>query len=124
MLLAGPEIQIRFYLSGGDGIWRMSSFPPGPSIDPLGRPVITAVSDNCFRTCYASSLFKIKQNKKNKFQEKTIFTTGETVVLPEWIIDDTCLVIIKLLLASDGFSTEINQWSRQWQRCWMFMREP
>ena len=31
--------------------------------------------------------------KQNKFQVKTMFTTGETVGLAEWIIDDTCLVL-------------------------------
>ena len=30
--------------------------------------------------------------KPNKFQAKTMFTTGETVGLAEWTIDDTCLV--------------------------------
>ena len=33
-----------------------------------------------------------KSNKTNKFPAKTMFTTGETVDLAEWIIDDTCLV--------------------------------
>ena len=31
--------------------------------------------------------------KQNKFQAKTMFTTGETVGLAEWIIDDICLVV-------------------------------
>ena len=31
--------------------------------------------------------------KLNKFQVKTMFTTGEIVGMVEWIIDDTCLVI-------------------------------
>ena len=31
--------------------------------------------------------------KQNKFQSKTMFTTGETVGLAEWIIDDTCVVL-------------------------------
>ena len=31
--------------------------------------------------------------KQSKFQVKTIFTTGETVNLVEWIIDDTFLVV-------------------------------
>ena len=30
--------------------------------------------------------------KQTKFQAKTMFTTGETVGLAEWIIDETCLV--------------------------------
>ena len=29
--------------------------------------------------------------KQNKFQAKTMFTTGKTVGLAEWIIDNTCL---------------------------------
>ena len=29
---------------------------------------------------------------QNKFQAKTMFTTGETVGLEEWIIDDSCLI--------------------------------
>ena len=32
--------------------------------------------------------------KQNKFQAKTMFTTGETVGLAEWIIDDTCLFVL------------------------------
>ena len=31
--------------------------------------------------------------EQNKFQVKTMFTTGEIVGLAEWIIDDTCLVL-------------------------------
>ena len=31
--------------------------------------------------------------RQNKFQVKTMFTTGETVDLAEWINDDTCLVL-------------------------------
>ena len=34
--------------------------------------------------------------KQNKFQANTMFTTGETLGLAEWIIDDTCLVIVIL----------------------------
>ena len=33
-----------------------------------------------------------KYSKTNKFQARTMFTTGETVGLAEWIIDDTSLV--------------------------------
>ena len=32
-------------------------------------------------------------SKSNKFQAKTMFATGETVGLAEWIIDNTCLVL-------------------------------
>ena len=37
-----------------------------------------------------SPLFKFSKTK----QQKTMFATGETVGLAEWIIDDTCLVIL------------------------------
>ena len=67
-------------------------------IDPLGRPTITAGSDNSSHTCcpsvrpsYVSSTVQ-NLSKQNKFQVKTMFTTGETRGLAEWIIDDTCLV--------------------------------
>ena len=33
-------------------------------------------------------------SKPNKCQAKTMFATGETVGLVEWIIDDTSLVLI------------------------------
>ena len=59
-------------------------------IDPLGQPKITAGRDNCFRTCCPSVLFKSRKTK----QQKTMFATGVTVGLAEWIIDDTCLVFI------------------------------
>ena len=32
--------------------------------------------------------------KQTKFQAKTTFTTGETLGLAKWIIDDTCLVVL------------------------------
>ena len=40
-----------------------------------------------------SQLFQ-NPSKQNKFQAKTLFTTGETVGLAEWIIDDTCLIYV------------------------------
>ena len=55
-------------------------------IDPLGRPTVTGCSDHCFRK------HRINLAKQNKFKAKTMFNTGETVGLAEWIIDDTCLV--------------------------------
>ena len=61
-------------------------------IDPLGQPKVTASRDHCFRTCCPyvrpSLLFKSRKTK----QQKTMFTTGLTMGLAEWIIDDTCLV--------------------------------
>ena len=35
---------------------------------------------------------------KNKFQAKTLFATGETVGLAEWIIDGTCTSLYLSLL--------------------------
>ena len=52
-------------------------------IDPLGQPTVTAGRD------HFSNLEK--QNKA-----KTMFATGETVGLAEWIIDDTYLVLFCL----------------------------
>ena len=56
-----------------------------------------AGSDHCFHTC-SPSILPTFQNlaKLNKFQAKTMFTTCETVGLAEWIIDDTCLVLLLL----------------------------
>ena len=64
------------------------------NIDPRGRPTVTASIDHCFRTCAFESLSvrpHFSQNKTN-FQVKTMFATGETVSLAEWIIDDPNLV--------------------------------
>ena len=58
--------------------------------DPRGRPTVTAGSDHYFRTCCLS--VRPHFSKQNQFQAKTMFTTGETVGLAEWIMDDTCLV--------------------------------
>ena len=52
--------------------------------DPQSRPVVIIVSAHV----RPSPLF----TKRNKLQAKTMFATGETVGLAEWIIDDTCLV--------------------------------
>ena len=63
------------------------------SFDPLGRPTIPAGSDHCFATCCPyvrpSPLYKSSKTKR----QKTMFATGETVGLAEWIIDDTCVVL-------------------------------
>ena len=64
--------------------------------DPLGQPKVTAERDHCFRTCCPSvrlsPLFKSRETK----QQKTLFATGVTMGLAEWIIDDTCLVQIRM----------------------------
>ena len=48
--------------------------------------------DHCFRTCCPSvrpsPLFKSRKTN----QQKTMFATGVTMGLAEWIIDDTCLI--------------------------------
>ena len=62
-------------------------------IDPRGRPTVATGSDHCFCTC-RPSVRKSPRSKHNKFQAKTLFATGETVGLVEWIIDDTCLVLL------------------------------
>ena len=69
--------------------------------DPRGRPTVTTGSDHCFRTwcplvrpsVRASPLFKTKQ-----ISSETMFATGETVGLAEWIIDDSCLVFHKNIM--------------------------
>ena len=54
-------------------------------IDPLGRPTVPAGSDHCFRTCCPSVPTFQNLAKQNKFQAKTMFTTGKTVGRAEWI---------------------------------------
>ena len=72
-----------------DHWWHTSSY-----IDPLGQPKVTPGKDNCFRTCCPSvHLFKSRKTK----QQKTMFATGGTVSLAEWIIDDTCFSFLGLL---------------------------
>ena len=43
-------------------------------------------------------------SKQNKFQAKTMFTTGETVGMAEWIIDDTCLVSTLILYLFSNYT--------------------
>ena len=63
----------------------------GAQIDPLGQPTVTAGRDHyCFCTCCPS--VPTFQNLAKQNKAKTLFATGETVGLAEWIIDDTCLV--------------------------------
>ena len=66
------------------------------TFDPLGRSTITVGGDHCLHTCYPSVPTFQNLAKQNKFQAKTMFTTGEIVGLAEWIIDDTCLVLSPL----------------------------
>ena len=69
------------------------------SIDPLGRLTVTAGSDHCFSTC-CPSVPTTFQNlaKQNKLLAKTMFTTGETVGLAEWIIEKTWSILSLLSL--------------------------
>ena len=64
--------------------------------DPQGRPTVTDGSDHCVCTCRPS--VRLHFSKQNKFQAKTMFATGETVGLAEWIIVDTRLVYNILIL--------------------------
>ena len=64
--------------------------PSETKIDPLGRSTVLAGKNRCFCTC--RPFVRHHFSKQNKFQAKTMFATGETVGLAEWIIDDTCLI--------------------------------
>ena len=54
------------------------------------RPLVIIVLTNVVRPYVLT--FKHLE-KQNKFHMKTMFATGKTVDLAEWIIDDTCLVL-------------------------------
>ena len=58
--------------------------------DPLSQPVGIIVTCRPFVRPHFS--------KQNKFQAKTMFAIGNTVGLAEWIIDNTCLVFLFLVL--------------------------
>ena len=55
--------------------------------DPQSLPVVIIVFAHVVRTSVRPHF-----SKQNKFQGKTIITTGETVNLAQWIIADACLV--------------------------------
>ena len=61
------------------------------SAHPQSRPVVIIVFAYVVRSSVPTS-----QNlaKHNKIQAKTMFTSGETVGLADWIIDDDCLVLL------------------------------
>ena len=46
---------------------------------------------------YVRPYVPIFQNLAKQNKAKTIFSTGETVGLVDWIIDDTCLVLCYIL---------------------------
>ena len=59
-------------------------------IDPLGQPKSRPVGIIVFaHVVRPSPLFKSRKTK----QQKTMFATGVTIDLAEWIINDTCIVI-------------------------------
>ena len=60
------------------------------SDDPQSRPEVIIVFAHVVRSSVCTCTFQNLANR-NKFQ--AMFTTGETVGLAEWIIDDTCLVL-------------------------------
>ena len=62
-------------------------FTSSYSIDRLGQSTITVGSDHCFPTCCPSVHTFQNLANQNNFQVKTIFTTGGTVGLVEWIIN-------------------------------------
>ena len=64
------------------------------NFDPLDPLTVTGDRDHCFCTHHPSVCPSIPtfQNLAKQNKAKTMFATGETVGLAEWIIDDTCLV--------------------------------
>ena len=63
------------------------------AIDSFGQLKVTTGRDHCFRTCLSVSPSPLFKSRKTK-QQKTTFTTGVTMGLAEWIIDDSCLACI------------------------------
>ena len=64
-------------------------------LDPVGQPKVTQVgiiviAHVVLPYVRPSALFKSRKTK----QQKTMFATGVTMGLAEWIIDDTCLVCL------------------------------
>ena len=74
-------------------------------VDPLGSPKVTAGRDHCFCTCCPS--VPTFQNLAKRNKAKTMFATGETVGLAEWIIDDICLVF---LFSTSLTNKQIGSW--------------
>ena len=68
-------------------------------IDPLGQPKVMAGRDHCFCTCRPST--RTFQNLAKQNKAKTMFATGVTMGLAEWIIDDTCLVNFNFTIQED-----------------------
>ena len=60
------------------------------SANPQSRLIVISIFAHAVRLYVRLSITFQNLAKQNKF--KTMFATGETVGLAEWIIDDTCLV--------------------------------
>ena len=75
-------------------------------VDPLGQFTVTAVGIifSHMLSVRPSPLFKCSKTK----QQTTMVATGETVGLAEWIIDDTCFVL--LLKSGDGRTDNTSVW--------------
>ena len=92
------------------------------SADPQLRPVAIIVFIHVVRTSVRTSVRPHFQKlaKKNIFPvKKTMFTTGETVGLAEWIIDDTCLVSIvekRLILFFSAILTFFTNGDSRWEK--------
>ena len=84
---------ISIYSVGQTFLWFQWDILLVSTIDPLGRPTVTAKSDHYFHTYRPSVLTFQKLSKQNKLHMNIMFTTGATVVLAEGIIDSTCLVL-------------------------------
>ena len=83
--------------------------------DPLGRPTVSAGSDQYFRTYFRPCVHPSFQNiaKQNKRGVKIMIATAGTADLAEWIIDDTCLVPLFLLaeIGTIGFRKDLHVFS-------------
>ena len=65
------------------------------SIDPRGRPTVTAGSDHYFRAwCPCVYSHFSKSRKKNNFQVRIVIATGRFVGMAKWIIDVTWITYI------------------------------
>ena len=64
-------------------------------IDPLGLSTVTACIGIIVRQ-YVRPHFS--KSSKTKQSENNVRYTGETLCLAEWIIDDTCLVVIYFIV--------------------------
>ena len=75
------------------------------SANPQSRPVVIIVFTHIFRSSvrpYVPTFQGLA--KQNECQMKTMFITGETRGLAEWIIDDTCLVFITTIMTSHNIN--------------------